>query len=88
MIIMIKLIGEYVFASDSSGRNLNDPWYVGFVERIEISKFGTLYKIEGCSRWFKKIKKITKEQGDMVLSVRDQLIPDNLTFYKVIKNGN
>ena len=62
-------IGDYVFASRWFDGTPNDPWYVGFVKgKIDNGKNGIEYMVDGSIRWWKYCRKITKEEGDKIMS--------------------
>ena len=65
-------INDYVFASKWSDEDPNDPWCVGFISEIlEDSEDSDdiKVKVDGYNRYWKHCRKITKEEGDKILSI-------------------
>lgn len=56
-------IGQYVLATHWRDKNPNDPWSVGLVYEILITKDVTYYKIEGDARWWRHCFSISREEG-------------------------
>lgn len=62
-------INDYVFASRWSDEDPNDPWCVGFISEILEDSDNIKFKVDGYNRYWKHCRKITKEEGDKILSI-------------------
>lgn len=57
-------IGDYVICARWSDYDIEDPWFIGFLESIhEINGF-TYYKVKESERLWRHCKKITKAKAD------------------------
>ena len=63
-------IGDYVFVSRWSDEDPNDPWYVGQVTAImaDGDTHTRRYQVDYRSRWWRHIRKITRKEGERILS--------------------
>ena len=57
--------GDYVIASRWSDMTPNDPWYVGFVENVDIVNKKLRYLLNG--RRYRYAKNISKEEGFLIV---------------------
>ena len=71
-------INDYVFVSKWSDEDPNDPWYVGFITEIGKDSRGYFFKVQDSNRYWRHCRKITKEEGDIILST----FPDLEEFKK------
>ena len=56
-------IGEYVLVTKWGDKDPYDPWYVGFVTHIILSRNGYSYRVKGSDRYWRNIFRITEEEG-------------------------
>ena len=61
-------IKDYVFVSRWSDEDPNDPWCVGFISEIGKDTRGDFFKVENSNRYWIHCRKITKDEGDTILS--------------------
>ena len=56
-------LGEYVLATRHGDKDPYDPWYVGVVVGVLEHINGMGYYVEGSSRQWKHVWRISKEEG-------------------------
>lgn len=64
-------IGDYCHAHAWSDADPDDPWAVGYLHSVLITRKGFFYKLEGEAvpdRWFRYCEAITAEQGEKLLA--------------------
>ena len=58
-------IGEYVLGTRWSDRDPCDPWYIGYIKEVIKTPDGILrYMIDGSSRQWRHVFRISKEEGE------------------------
>jgi len=68
-------LGDYVFVSKYSDGDLDDPWYIGLLKEMGEDRKGNFYRVgDGCwnhSRFYRHCRKLTREEGEKILSHYD-----------------
>lgn len=67
-------IGEYLFCSRWCDADPQDPWCVGFVNRIMIDQRGTYVELkndDGFVRWWPHFWRINKDEGEFIVSLKE-----------------
>lgn len=75
-------IGCYVLLSRWSDHDLEDPWYIGFINEYGFDKKGPWYRCKGNHGYFRNCFKITKEEADEIFAKYDFLYPNKFTIVK------
>jgi hypothetical protein len=56
-------IDDYVLASQWGDKDINDPWAIGYIKEILITKNKIYYKVSDSNRYYKNIWKITETEA-------------------------
>ena len=60
--------GDYVLCTRWSDRDPDDPWQVGFLDRVDVIGGDLLFRLRNPMRsYYKCCWHITKEQGDRII---------------------
>ncbi len=60
-------IGDYVFVSRWSDGDPNDPWHVGFLERVTKHSVEDVYQVKESLRVYPNCRHLTKAQGERIV---------------------
>ncbi|MBX9636679.1 MAG: hypothetical protein K2Q45_03920 [Nitrosomonas sp.] len=58
--------GDYVLATRWMDASPHDPWYVGFVEKVDHERRAVKFVATG-ERWFSNVCLLTQEEGDAII---------------------
>jgi len=85
--------GDYVFATKWTDGTPNDPWYIGFVSCVldfggDIGRYRYWMKDDKSRTMYKFVRKLTKEQGTLLLKMyteASEYFGTDLTIQKTMK---